>query len=117
MSKVIVVAGYCRAALQDAGEARQGRQGLSATGATVKGFAVGLGDSAAVKKTITDIRSTLGCIDILFWNPYPAGNVLLTATPENLHASFNLQVVSLVAAVQTALDDLKANKGAVLVTG
>ncbi|KAJ3117709.1 hypothetical protein HDU96_005839 [Phlyctochytrium bullatum] len=134
MSKVIVVAGYGpgisngvaakfskthKVALLARTQEKldKAAKDLSASGATVKGFAVDLSDPTAVKKTISDIRTSFGTIDILFWNPSPAGALLLNSTPEQLHSSFNLQVVSLVAAVQAALDDLKANKGAVLVTG
>ncbi|KAJ3117726.1 hypothetical protein HDU96_005856 [Phlyctochytrium bullatum] len=134
MSKVIVVAGYGtgishavatkfakthKVALLSRTQEKldKAAKDLAATGATAKGFVVDLSDPAAVKKTIADIRTSFGSIDILFWNPYGAGSLLLNSTPEQLHTSFNLQVVSLVSAVQAALDDLKANKGAVLVTG
>jgi NADP-dependent 3-hydroxy acid dehydrogenase YdfG len=52
------------------------------------------------------------------WNAYTGGaGDLTTASTDELRAVLNVTVHGLIAAVQASLPDLKANKGAVLVTG
>jgi len=52
------------------------------------------------------------------WNAYTASvGDLTTAPPGELRTVFDCAVTGFVAAVQTALPDLKAQRGAVLVTG
>lgn len=90
---------------------------FKAEGITAKAYPRDLTDSAAVKATITAVHSDLGPIDLLFWNPVSTPAPLLTATPEQLVAAYDVTVTGLVAAVQAAHADLKAQSGAVLVTG
>ncbi len=87
-------------------------------GVNAKAFPCDLGQPEAVKKLVTDVRSSLGPIGVLHWNAYVGGaGDLRTATSAELHAVLSVTVYGLVAAVQASLPDLKAKKGAVLVTG
>lgn len=65
-----------------------------------------------------EVRATLGPIGVLHWNAYAglAGD-LTTASTDELRKVLDVGVTGLVAAVQEALPDLEAEKGAVLVTG
>jgi NAD(P)-dependent dehydrogenase (short-subunit alcohol dehydrogenase family) len=83
-----------------------------------RAFPGDLGDPAGVQRLVNDIRTSLGPIAILHWNAYSvdAGD-LTTSEPEELRRVFDVGVIGCVAAMQAALPDLKANQGAVLVTG
>jgi len=83
-----------------------------------KAFACDVGDVQAVQKLIADVRANLGPIKILHWNAYTGGaGDLKTASAEDLRGVLNVTVHGLLAAVQAALPDLKAQSGALLVTG
>ena len=87
-------------------------------GVKAQAFPCDLGDPEAVTKLIADVRSVLGPIGVLHWNAYVGGaGDLKTATADELRAVLNVTVHGLIAAVQASLPDLKAKKGAVLVTG
>ncbi|HYQ41705.1 MAG TPA: SDR family NAD(P)-dependent oxidoreductase [Polyangiaceae bacterium] len=91
---------------------------LSAEKIDVKGFACDVGDVDAVKKLVADVRSSLGPIKVLHWNAYSGGaGDLKIASADELRSVLNVTVHGLVAAVQAALPDLKAQNGALLVTG
>lgn len=91
---------------------------LSAEKIDVKGFVCDVGDVDAVKKLIADVRSSLGPIKVLHWNAYSGGaGDLKTAAADELRSVLNVTVHGLVAAAQAALPDLKAQNGALLVTG
>ena len=93
-------------------------QKLTAEKFDVKAFACDVGDVEAVKKLIADIRSSLGPIKVLHWNAYTGGaGDLKTASADELRSVLNVTVHGLLAAVQAALPDLKAQQGALLVTG
>jgi len=93
-------------------------QKLTAEKLDVKAFACDVGDVDAVKKLIADIRSSLGPIKVLHWNAYGGGaGDLKTASADDLRAVLNVTVHGLLAAVQATLPDLKAQQGALLVTG
>lgn len=92
---------------------------LTASGVDARAFPCDLGDLAAVKRLVEDVRKALGPITVIHWNAYAglAGD-LTTANPAELQKVFDVGVTGLVAAVQEALPDLKTQKGAaVLVTG
>jgi NADP-dependent 3-hydroxy acid dehydrogenase YdfG len=91
---------------------------LTSTGVTAKAFPCDLGDSNAVRAMVRDVRASLGPIQVLHYNAYlgKAGD-LTTAPVDDLRAELNVAVHGLVAATQEALPDLKAEKGAILVTG
>lgn len=138
MSKTIIVAGY-GVGISDGVARHFGKQGfkvalvsrnadkvnkaasaLADEKIEAKGFAVDLGDPAAVTKLIADVRSSLGPVTVLHWNAYTGGaGDLLTADPNDLRKVFDVAVTGLVAAVQASLPDLKAQgkDAAVLVTG
>ena len=91
---------------------------LSSAGVKAESFPCDLGNTRAVAETVGAVRAKLGPIGIVHWNPYGGGGGDLTAgSPDELRTVFDLSVIGLVAAVQAALPDLKAQRGAVLVTG
>lgn len=137
MAKTIIVCGY-GPGISDAVARRFGAEGFSvalvarredklsagvsalgALGITAKAFPCDLGDPAAVKALVANVRASLGPVTVVHWNAYAgvAGD-LLRADPAELRTAFDVGVTGLVAAVQEALPDLKAQKdAAVLVTG
>jgi NADP-dependent 3-hydroxy acid dehydrogenase YdfG len=93
-------------------------QKLAAEKIDVKAFPCDVGDVHAVKKLVADVQSSLGPIKVLHWNAYSGGaGDLKTAGTDELRAVLNVTVHGLLAAVQAALPDLKAQQGALLVTG
>jgi NADP-dependent 3-hydroxy acid dehydrogenase YdfG len=93
-------------------------QKLAAEKIEVKAFPCDVGDVEAVKKLIADVRASLGPIKVLHWNAYSGGaGDLKTASADDLRAVLNVTVHGLLAAVQAVLPDLKAQSGALLVTG
>lgn len=92
---------------------------LMAAGVKAKAFPCDLGDAKAVTQMIADVKSTLGPPTVLHWNAVGmfAGD-LATSPLADVQKGFDVSVTGLLAAVQAALPDLKAQKeGAVLVTG
>ena len=91
---------------------------LAADKVDAKAFPCDVSDVDAVKKLIADVRASLGPIKVLHWNAYTGGaGDLKTASADDLRAVLNVTVHGLLAAVQAALPDLKAQSGALLVTG
>ncbi len=91
---------------------------LAAEGIAAKAFPCDLGDPKAVRALIGSVRASLGPIGVLHWNAYGNGGGDLTKTStEDLRSVLDVAVHGLVAAVQESLPDLRAAKGAVLVTG
>jgi NADP-dependent 3-hydroxy acid dehydrogenase YdfG len=91
---------------------------LTDAGVDVRAFTCDLGRPDAVRAAIRDIRSALGPIAIVHWNAYSGTSIdLLTSPIDDLRAALDVSVHGMLAAVQEALPDLKAQKGAVLVTG
>ena len=83
-----------------------------------RAFPGDVADPAAVTELIQKIRTSLGPIAILHWNAYSAGaGDLTTSPPQELRHVFDVGITGCVAAMQAALPDLKANQGAILVTG
>jgi NADP-dependent 3-hydroxy acid dehydrogenase YdfG len=80
-------------------------------------FPADLSDPNAAKGLVKRVTSQLGPITAIHWNAYAntAGDILVADAPA-LRAGFDVSVTSLVLTVQDALADLKAAKGAVLVT-
>jgi len=91
---------------------------LKAKGVTAAAFAADAGRPDSIRQAIGDARAALGPIGVLHWNAYGGAEApdLLTAGSEAVGGVFDVAVVGLLAAVQEALPDLKADKGAVLVT-
>ena len=85
---------------------------------SAKAFRCDLGDTEAVKKLVADVQASLGPVSVLHWNAYTGGaGDLKTSSADELRTVLNVAVHGLVAAVQASLPDLKAQKGALLVTG
>jgi len=94
-----------------------GVKALEAKGIKAAAFAAELGSAAAIKALIPQVREKLGPISVLHWNAYSinAGDVL-SADAAALQSVFDVAITGLVTAVQESLADLKAAKGAILVT-
>lgn len=91
---------------------------LSDAGIKAQGFACDLSNPEAVKGMIGDVRGALGPIGVVHWNVYtPGAGDLTKATQAELNTVLGSGVYGLIAAVQASHADLKAKKGAVLVTG
>jgi NAD(P)-dependent dehydrogenase (short-subunit alcohol dehydrogenase family) len=90
---------------------------LKARGITAGGFVADAGDPASITSAIDAVRTELGAIHALHWNAYgEAAGDLTSATPDEIGGIFDVAITGLLAALQAALPDLKANKGALLVT-
>ncbi|MFO0725307.1 MAG: SDR family NAD(P)-dependent oxidoreductase [Myxococcota bacterium] len=91
---------------------------LTKKGIRAEAFPADLSDPKAIAGLVSKAKSSLGPIAAIHWNAYSgAAGDLLTAKPEEVRGSFDLGVLSLLAAVQETLPDLKAQKGGVLITG
>jgi NADP-dependent 3-hydroxy acid dehydrogenase YdfG len=135
MTKTIVVAGY-GPGISDAVARRFGKEGyavalagrnverldnavdtLGKAGITASAFPTDLGEPDAARALIRKASSKLGPIAILHWNAYLPQARDLTTAPDELRAVLDVGVHGLLAALQEALPDLRAQKGALLVTG
>jgi short-subunit dehydrogenase len=136
MARTILVCGH-GPGISDAVARRFGRAGFSVAlvarnaerlaaaatsigqvGITAKAFPCDLAKPDAVRATVREVRAALGPVTVVHYNAYAGGaGDLTTAPPGELHGAFDVSIVGLVAAVQEALPDLAAQKGAVLVTG
>jgi NADP-dependent 3-hydroxy acid dehydrogenase YdfG len=97
-----------------------GAKALTDAGVTAKGFACDLSDAAAVKKTVADVRASLGPVTVIHYNAYGSGaGDLLTSEVDDFKRVLDVAVSGLVVAVQAAHPDMRDQKGAaaVLVTG
>lgn len=93
-------------------------QALEQEGITAKAFPADLGDPEAVRAILREIRASLGPVTVLHWNAYGRGaSDLTTAGADEIDAVFDVTVRGMLAGVQESLPDLRAAKGAVLVTG
>jgi NADP-dependent 3-hydroxy acid dehydrogenase YdfG len=95
-----------------------GVRALEAQGIRAAAFPTDLADPTAAEKLIASVRAKLGPITVLHWNAYGSGGGdLLKASLAELRAVFDIPVVSLLAALQAALPDLRSQKeSALLVT-
>jgi len=102
---------------RSADKLEQARATLQARGITAAAFPADLSDTNAAKGLVQRVKDQLGPITAIHWNAYAntAGDVL-SADAAALRTVFDVAVTSLVLTVQQALADLKAAKGAVLVT-
>jgi NADP-dependent 3-hydroxy acid dehydrogenase YdfG len=80
-------------------------------------FPTDLSDPNAAKDLVKQVTDQLGPVTAIHWNAYAntAGDVM-AADATALRTAFDVSVTSLVLTVQAAFVDLKAAKGAVLVT-
>jgi len=102
---------------RNAGNLENARVSLEKRGIKAAAFPADLSDPAAAKDLVPRVRDQLGPIGAIHWNAYAntAGD-LLSADAAALRSVFDVAVTGLVLTVQQALADLKAAKGAVLVT-
>lgn len=136
MKRTIIVCGY-GPGISDAVARRFGRDGfavalvarnadklaaaaakLTEAGITAQAFPCDLAKPDAVGAMVREVRAVLGPIAVVHYNAYVGGaGDLLVAKLDELRAALDVALFGLVAAVQEALPDLKAQKGALLVTG
>lgn len=95
----------------------QAQEALQARGIRAAAFPADLSDPNAAKALVKKVTGQLGPVSAVHWNAYAnaAGDVM-AADSAALHTVFDVSVTSLVCLIQEALLDLKAAKGAVLVT-
>ena len=135
MSKTIVVAGFgpgissgvaerfgregfnVALVARNADRLASGVQALTAKGVRAQAFPADLGNADEVRAVVEKIRAAFGPISVIHWNAYAgrAGD-FLTASADEIRGALDIATVSLTVAVQTALGDLRAEKGALLVT-
>jgi short-subunit dehydrogenase len=90
---------------------------LHARGIKAAAFPTDLSDPNAAKDLVKRVSAQLGPITALHWNAYANGaGDIMAADAAALRTVFDVAVTSLVSTVQAAHPDLKAAKGAVLVT-
>lgn len=90
---------------------------LSQEGIQATAFAADLSDVEAMTRVVQDVRVTQGPIGILHWNAFlDISGDALSKPLSDLNASFQIRVVSYIAAIQASLVDLEACQGSVLVT-
>lgn len=94
-----------------------GAAALVAQGVRAQGFVADASQPASLHAAIAQARAAFGPISAVHWNAYGGGaGDFTTASGDELRAVFDVAIVGLVTTVQALLPDLKAEKGAVLVT-
>ncbi len=102
---------------RNADRLKAAEQALASRGIRAASFPTDLADPEAVRKLVPAVRSRLGPVAVVHWNAYAASaGDLLRASAADVRGVLDLSVTSLLVAVQECLADLKAAKGAVLVT-
>ncbi len=90
---------------------------LEKKGFRAQAFPADLSDPASAASVVGRVRESLGPIDALAWIAYSgAAGDALAAEPGEVRKALDIATTSLLAAVHAALPDLRARKGAVLVT-
>jgi NAD(P)-dependent dehydrogenase (short-subunit alcohol dehydrogenase family) len=91
---------------------------LKAKGIEAAAFPADASDPASIRAAVAKAHGALGPIAIVHWNAYGSseGGDFLAVDPAAVRGVFDVAIVGLLAAVQEALPDMKANEGAVLVT-
>lgn len=135
MSKTIIVAGF-GPGISTAVAERFGKEGfqvalvarnterlaagvkaLEAKGVKARAFTGDLSDPAKAAAVVEQVRRTFGPVAVLHWNAYSgAAPDVLAADATAVRQAIEIGTTSLLAAVNEALIDLRAQKGAVLVT-
>ena len=102
---------------RSADKLEKSRDAFQTRGIKAAAFPTDLSDPNAAKGLVKRVTDQLGPITAIHWNAYSntAGDVM-AADASALRTGFDLSVTSLVLTVQAALVDLKAAKGALLVT-
>jgi NADP-dependent 3-hydroxy acid dehydrogenase YdfG len=98
---------------------KAGVSALKAKGIDAHAIPGDAADPASIRAAVRSVRSQVGPITVLHWNPYggmDAGD-LLTADQASVNKVFDVAVFGLLAATDEALPDLKRNgEGALLVS-
>lgn len=135
MSKTILIGGY-GPGISHAVARRFGREGfqvalvarsadklakaveeLAKADVKAHAFTADLGDPAAAAAVVGKVHDKVGPIAAILWNAYGgAAGDLMKADAAEINAAVGIATTSLVAVVQAAHADLKAQKGGVLVT-
>jgi len=102
---------------RSADKLEKAREALQARGVKAAAFPTDLSDPHAAKGLVKRVTDELGPVTAMHWNAYAstAGDVMI-ADAAALRTGFDVSITSLVLTLQEALADLKAAKGAVLVT-
>lgn len=135
MAKTIIVAGYgpgisssvaerfgkegftVALVARNAERLAEGQKALEGRGVRAASFVADLAQPEAARAVVGKVRDKLGPISVLHWNAYSgAAGDLLTADIAAIRGELDIAVTSLIMAVQAALPDLRAQKGAVLAT-
>lgn len=94
-----------------------GVKALEAKGIKAAAFQADSSDPQAAAGLVKSVREKLGPISVVEWTAYAGGaGDLLKADPAELRATLDIATTCLTALVQAALPDLRAAKGAILVT-
>jgi len=102
---------------RNTGKLDAARRALETRGVPAAAFPADVSDPNAAKGLVKCVRDELGPITAIHWNAYAnAAGDIMAADAAALHSVFDVAVTSLVVTVQEAHADLKAAKGAVLVT-
>lgn len=111
-------AGYAVALVaRNAERLAAGVQALTAKGIKAQAFPTDLSQPDAVRALVKQVRAALGPITAFHWNAYGgSGGNLLAADTAEVRSVFDIAITSLVAGIQEALPDLKAQKGSILIT-
>ncbi|KAI9014326.1 short-chain dehydrogenase/reductase SDR [Hyaloraphidium curvatum] len=92
-------------------------EGLRKEGIAAAHFAADLADPTQVVAALRKAREALGPVEVLHWNGVARGAPDLLAAPlAELHSALDIAALAVLPAVQEALPDLKAARGAVLLT-
>lgn len=102
---------------RSADKLEKARGAFETRGVKAAAFPTDLSDPNAAKDLVKRVNGQLGPITAIHWNAYSntAGDVL-SADAAALRTVYDVAVTSLVSTVQEAFADLKAAKGALLVT-
>ncbi len=104
-------------AARKADKLRKAEKALEERGIRAASFPTDMTSPDAVRALVAAARATLGPVTAIHWNSLAEGaGDLLTADVPTIRRMLDISVTSLVVAVQEAHADLKAAKGAVLVT-
>lgn len=94
-----------------------GVEALKAQGVRAEGFPADLSKPDEIRAVVAKVRASFGAVSVLQWSAYSGGAGDLTvATPREIRDVLDVAVLGLVTTVQELLPDLRAQKGAVLVT-
>jgi len=91
---------------------------LQAQGIEAAAFPGDASSAESIRATIARVSAEFGPIHVIEWTAYATGaGDLVSAESAAVRAVLETPIVALLAAVQEALPDLRASKGAVLITG